>query len=274
MDTTGNVIFAIGFSFMMYFMIIRPWINKISGFKNLGILLNEPTINRRLDQSYQQYLDTLLSWLKLAIPTAVLGIIFVSVLGLYFWKLSQTSNFALQYDRQAHYEMGQWIIAMGLSGGAALLLKFMGEIPAKKSFDEALDVLKRELKVALAYAQDHSQTLDVINIQEFLAKLQTLTHWDIFKNFNAALLADGSRSTVYPSEDVNNTEEKKPELDTAVSDMSPEEKREIARTYAIPGVMEKKVQGVTKYTFGKEIYDDRATADQKRDEAIANAVKE
>ena len=167
---------AIPFFIIMFitfwFLMVRPHLKEIEKKKSLGLLSKESEIGSALDPFYQEYLTAFSRWAKFftfGITPAIAGGI---VLVLFLWKITQTSDFVLGHSGQAHYEMGKWIIVIGVLLISAIPLLIMAA-RARKPFDVARENLRDKLKDGLAFAKDNGDTRAVIEIEEKLRKLES-----------------------------------------------------------------------------------------------------
>lgn len=167
---------------IIWLMLIRPEARKLMAETSLKSTVPESAAHCDLDRRYSDYRQALGRWFQTAIPSALLSIFFLISLAIFLWKISQTSNFALQYSNQAHAELGSWGLGLILLAIAANV-PFWPSLFAAKSFKKAKEELSKSLREALAFAGEQSVTREKIEIEDMLRKLAN-AKGNVFAEFN------------------------------------------------------------------------------------------
>jgi hypothetical protein len=132
-----------------------------------------PTASKQVhvDAVYNRYRRSLARWFQFAAPAFALMVCFLLGLALFLWKLTQTSDFALRYSNQAHYEIGVWMISLGVVFVLGCLVGLPGLMAARR-FNKVKEEFTRSLRDALAVARDASATREVIEIERMLSRIE------------------------------------------------------------------------------------------------------
>lgn len=89
---------------------------------------------------------------------------------LFMWKLQQTSDFALRYDRRVQEEVGMWVLSLGLLGLIAIAL-LIATLVTAKSVAKASETHVQSLQDALAEARASQNVQTQVQIESELRRL-------------------------------------------------------------------------------------------------------
>ncbi|MAO39216.1 MAG: hypothetical protein CMK70_03055 [Pseudohongiella sp.] len=123
-----------------------------------------------IKDKYNKELATLMTLRTMVLATSG---IFIAGLLLFYYKLQQTSDFAMRYDTQAQEQIGMW--GLMLTGIFFVALLFSGYlINRKKAFRSTRAEYSAYLASTMAAARDNKDTSAEIETELALRELQAL----------------------------------------------------------------------------------------------------
>ena len=97
----------------------------------------------------------------------------IAALGLFLWKLTQTSDFTLAFSNLAHQEMGIWILGfVGLFLASFVTLQVWAS--KKDIFTKVKEQYTRNLRDELAIAKDENETRTTLELEAELRRVDGL----------------------------------------------------------------------------------------------------